>query len=501
VETEPIHSKFSVVARAQKENHPACNPKAASPPKPGRKVIPFLFRASFFLRRPFRKLTLGDRENKSPSDDCGAGRLSFRALKGRARGKSTNEWGDDPKIINRSQGLILGIITLSHVISSFSNLSIPPLTPFLQEELHLTYTQVGFLTSAFYTGVVCASIPAGWVTDLLGERRALALGLGIQGAFILSFATIHDLFIGGLFLFLAGIGYCSVNPATTKIVMTYFPSPGRATAMGIKQTGIPLGGILAALLLPGLAITFGWRISIVGVGLATGLFLCLPWFLMPSIPEVKSQRVQVRWVQLWEVFSNREILALSIMNLFLAGVQLSIVTYLVLFLKSNFFFSSILAGFYLAACQMGGTAGRVCWGLISDFLLKGKRKSTLLSISIIAAGQLFLLGRIGPDVPGVLIFLMIFLLGFTTVGFHGVLLSLLGELADRKLVGLTMGFSMTITFSGVILFPPFFGHIVDRLGSYTPAWDFLAWAYVAALLILIFLVREKQAETNTAGGI
>ncbi len=389
---------------------------------------------------------------------------------------------------------ILMVMTLSHTVSSFCNLSIPPLTPFLRDELHLTHAQVGMLMSAFYAGVVSASIPAGWLTDLLGERRALVFGLGIQGAFMTSFASIHTLLIGGLFLFLAGIGYCSVNPATTKVVMSWFPPQGRATAMGIKQTGIPLGGILAALALPGLALVFGWRTSIVFAGLTTCLFLLVPWLLMAPPPGIQSQRAPIRWGQLWEVFTNREILALSIMGIFLAGVQLSIITHLVLFLKSKFLFSSVLAGIYLAVSQAGGTAGRVGWGLISDFLVRGKRKSILLIIGIIAVGQLFLLGRMEPDKPGMFLFLIIVLLGFTAIGFHGVLLSFIAEQADHKLVGLAMGFSMTITFLGVILFPPFFGHLVDRLGSYTPAWDFLAISWVAALLILIFLVREKDMK-------
>jgi fucose permease len=70
---------------------------------------------------------------------------------------------------NPRLGIILTVMTLSHTIASFCNLSIPSLTPFLRNELHLTHAQVGMLMSFFYIGVVSASIFFGWTTDLMGE--------------------------------------------------------------------------------------------------------------------------------------------------------------------------------------------------------------------------------------------------------------------------------------------------------------------------------------------
>ncbi|HEX7372281.1 MAG TPA: MFS transporter, partial [Thermodesulfobacteriota bacterium] len=97
----------------------------------------------------------------------------------------------DERLKNPPLGSLLVVMTLSHTVTSFCNLSLPPLTPFLREELHLTHAQVGMLMSFFYIGVVSASIPFGWASDFLGERWALILGLGIQGLFMIGFAWIH----------------------------------------------------------------------------------------------------------------------------------------------------------------------------------------------------------------------------------------------------------------------------------------------------------------------
>jgi len=403
----------------------------------------------------------------------------------------------DEKRKNPSLGAILGVMTLSHTAASLGNLSLPPLSPFLRDELNLTHAQVGMLMSFIYTGVVSASILSGWLSDLLGERRTLILGLAIQGVFLVSFACTHTFLIAGILLFLAGIGYSSVNPATNKGVMRWFPAQGRATAMGVKQTGIPLGGILAASILPGIALPFGWRFSIVLVGLTTLMVIFAVRVWMPSTPPLRRERSPIFWTQFWEVVSNREILALSVMGIFLAGAQLSIVTHLVLFLKSEFLFSSVLAGIYLAVSQGGGIAGRVCWGLISDFVAGGRRKPVFLAIGIVAIIQLLFLGHLNRDeLEPAYLFLIILLAGFTTIGFHGVLYGLIVEAIRKEVVGLGTGFTLTITFLGVILFPPLFGHIVDRLGSYTRAWDMLVLSWIVALLILIFFVKEKRSERS-----
>ncbi len=393
-------------------------------------------------------------------------------------------------------GTILAVMTLAHTAVSFSNLSIPALTPFLREELHLTHAQLGMFISFFFSGVMAASIFFGWTSDLLGERRTLMLGLGIQGVFMIGFSLISSFTMGGLLLIMAGLGYSSVAPATTKGVIRWFSSQGRATAMGVKQTGIPLGGILAASILPGIALSFGWRFSVLlGAFLTLSAVFLVRIVIPPAAPFLRSP-AQNFWKQLHEVFSNRNIVAISVTGIFLAGVQLSLITHLVLFLKNKFFFSSVLAGMYLAGAQAGGMGGRIGWGLVSDFIAGGKRKLILLIIGGVAVFQLFLLSRIEADFSRGLLLLFIVLLGSTVIGYHGVLFGLLGEMVKKEIVGLATGFSLTITFLGILLFPPLFGYLVDKLGSYQQAWDLLAFSWVVAILILILFVKEKNQSAS-----
>ncbi len=401
------------------------------------------------------------------------------------------------KAQNPSLGIILLILTLSHTVISFSNLSIPALTPFLREELGLTHAQLGMFISFFFSGVAAASIFFGRTSDLLGERRTLMIGLGIQGVFMIGFSLISSFILGGLLLVMAGIGYSSVAPATTKGVMRWFSSQGRATAMGVKQTGIPFGGILAAAVLPGIALSLGWRFCVIlGALLTLSAVLLVRILIPPAVPSIRGP-AQNFWKQLYAIFSNRNIMAISIMGIFLAGIQLSLITHLVLFLKSKFSFSSVMAGMYLAGAQAGGMAGRIGWGLVSDFIAGGKRKLILVILGVAAVVQLFLLSRIEADFSRGFLLLFIFLLGSTNIGYHGVLFGLLGEVVEKEVVGLATGFSLTITFLGILLFPPLCGYLVDKLGSYNQAWDLLAFSWVAAILILLLFVQEKNQLAGT----
>ena len=97
------------------------------------------------------------------------------------------------------------------------------------------------------------SFPAGWLADRLGVRWTLLGGPGARRPRLRA----DDAGPGypGLLalVVLAGIGFGAVNPTSTKGVLAWFPARSRATAVGVKQAGFPLGGALGALTLPTLA--------------------------------------------------------------------------------------------------------------------------------------------------------------------------------------------------------------------------------------------------------
>ena len=167
---------------------------------------------------------------------------------------------------------ILGLICVSHIIGAAAQYGINTLAPFYKDELGLSRAQVGLFFSAFYLAMTGASFGTGWLADRFGVRRTTLLGhLGL-GLCTVAAALSPTFELACVSFFLAGCGYSFLNPASTIGVMGWFQRAERATAMGTKQTGVPGGGVLAALLAPTLVLVIGWRGALAALGVVNFFF-------------------------------------------------------------------------------------------------------------------------------------------------------------------------------------------------------------------------------------
>ena len=141
---------------------------------------------------------------------------------------------------------ILALVTSTHIIGASAQYGINTFAPFYQEELGLTRAQVGLFFTAFYIGMAGFSFTAGWLSDSLGVRKASCIGHVFAGTAVIFASSAQSFGWAFACFLLTGLGYSFLNPASTKAVLMWFRRQ-RATAMGIKQTGVPAGGVLTAL--------------------------------------------------------------------------------------------------------------------------------------------------------------------------------------------------------------------------------------------------------------
>ena len=168
------------------------------------------------------------------------------------------------------QWIILSILWFSHIVYFLNYLTVGTLAPLIQPELGLSSAQIGFLCSAITIGSMATQIPAGVLCDLIGVKWVMSLGLVVMGGASISMSWVHSYTGAFLVLMLLGLGIGCIQAPASKAIMTWFSSKGRATAMGIKQTGINIGGVLASILLPALALQFNsWRFSFRAAGFAS----------------------------------------------------------------------------------------------------------------------------------------------------------------------------------------------------------------------------------------
>ena len=378
------------------------------------------------------------------------------------------------------------MLLLAQISVAVGGLAIPPIIPFIQPWLGLTYAQVGSLMTCMYLGAMIVSLPAGGLTDRLGIKKMLLLSQVYTALAAVLFSLIGS-YWAALFCALAiGLGYGMVNPATTKGILVLVRQENRGLAMSAKQTGVPLAGAIAAAILPLLAIHFSWEASFVLTGAAIGLSALATYFLynsrhesiLPAFPASHSGQGGSE-----AIYRNRNILLLSISGALCSIAQASIGTYAILYLRDSQRIDLILAAFCLTLINIAGILGRVLWGIMSDRLFRGSRKFVLQLITALTLCLSLLLGLdIRPPLP--LLFFLFFLLGYSAFGWNGVFLAFGGELAGSQQAGRATGFIMTIVFLGNLSGPILFGKIIDATGGYRLAWIFLVVVMIVALYSL-----------------
>jgi len=386
-----------------------------------------------------------------------------------------------------SRWAALTLITLAHALGSFSVLAVAPLSPFLLDALQLSRAQVGLFLPAIYLGGVLMSLPAGWLTDRFGVRLTLVFGQALTGIMVGLAALSPDLpALLGL-LFLAGLGWSVLNPATGKAILEWFPPQERGLAMGVKQTGLTLGGIAAALILPPLTSLHGWRwamttaagASLLSAGLVGGAYRT-----PPGRPAAASSGTP-RLAEIGPFLLRPGLLVLFGSGLALSMVQSSVLSYLVLYAKEALGTTAVRAGRLLALAQAGGAAGRVGWGIVSDRLFGGRRRPGLVLTALIGAGAyvFFALGGLGTLTAA-----LAAVAGVGAFGWVGLYFALVAEVGGSRYAGLLTGVSVAFAWSGVLVGPPIFGLVLDATGSYRLPWLILS---AEAVLVAVALASLK----------
>jgi predicted MFS family arabinose efflux permease len=372
-------------------------------------------------------------------------------------------------------------------------LGIPAIATLIRDDLGLTLAQAGSFLSAYYIGPSLMSFPAGTMADQWGIKRTLILGQAVivGGLLTVSGAGSYPVLI--LLLIGAGFGYGMLNPTATTAVMAWSPLRQRATLVGLKQVGLPFGGALGAALLPVVALAIGWRLAIVlaaALLLLTAIASLLVYRDPPDLPPPSGGgRRAMR-----AVLASRDLWLVAISTLVFAGMQTVWMALLVLYLTDVVGLPVLVGSRYLALAQVAGMAGRVAFGLLSDYVFAGGRRAPLVLAGCGSALCSLLIAFTGPGTPALALAPLALVFGFVGIGWNGVQHTLMAEMAGPRAAGTAVGLGLAVSSLGVTLAPPLFGWCVEQLGSYRAPWIGLSLTMVGALLLIV-LVRERRRLT------
>lgn len=395
---------------------------------------------------------------------------------------------------------MLALMTAAHALGSMSALAVAPLAPFLLDALGLSRVQAGLFLPAVYLGGVLMSLPAGWLTERFGVRWPLAIGLAVSGSAVALGALAPALLALLALLVLGGFGFSILNPTTGRAVFDWFPPRERGLAMGVKQAGLTVGGIASALALPPLAVALGWRPALAAAGAAS--LACAA--LVAAIYRDGSGRAarplegRARLAHLGPVVRRPGVVVVLACGLALGITQSSVLAYVVLFARETFAMSSVEAARLLALAHLGGVAGRLGWGAVSDRAFGGRRRPGLTLNALIGAAGFALFALGGAISPAAAIAVAV-VTGMGAFGWVGLYFALMAEIGGARFAGLMTGLSVIFAWGGVLVGPPLFGALVEAAGSYRAGWLALAalsLAVAAVLPRLKPLVQRDQVRES-----
>jgi MFS family permease len=189
----------------------------------------------------------------------------------------------------RQDAQIIGLVSVAHLISHFSQLLLPPLFPWLKEALGASYTELGFLMTVFF-GVSCAvQAASGFWVDKYGPRPVLFMGLGLIGVAALGFSLVNS--YGGLLVFvvLAGVGNGVFHPVDYTLINKKVSAPRLGHAYSTHGLSGSLGWALAPAVLVPITMASSYRVALQVASAMAFAVLVLLWFkrkelVMPSDP-------------------------------------------------------------------------------------------------------------------------------------------------------------------------------------------------------------------------
>jgi len=390
---------------------------------------------------------------------------------------------------------ILALLMAAQTMANVGPLGIPSIAPLIREELGLSMAQAGSFLSAYYIGPSLMSLPAGWMADRWGVLATMVLGQAIIAAGLFTVAGTGSFPVLMLIMVCAGAGYGMLNPTTAKAVIAWFPRRQRATVVGLKQVGLPLGGAVGASIMPPLALWLGWRAAVALPASLIAALGVLTWLLYRDPPAAADAGAAVVGpASLRGVLANRDLWLVASATLVFAGMQTVWMSFLVLYLTEVVRVSLVHAGRYLVMAQLTGMAGRVIFGMLSDRLFGGRRRIVLVIAGVGSTACSFVMAGTGPGTGSWVLAPLALCFGFFGIGWNGVQHTLMAELVGPRGAGTAIGLGLAISSFGVTICPPIFGLAAEWLGGFAGPWAGLG-VIMAATLCLLIPVREGRMDT------
>ncbi len=349
---------------------------------------------------------------------------------------------------------------------------------------------VGTIVSLVYFTAMIAGLPSGLFIARFGAQRVFQVTLFFSAGGIL-LLTLADPLWGLLGVLLLGLSTAPMNPAGSHVLSRVSPPKWQPLIFSIKQCGTPGGGMLASAILPPLIVLYDWRTALYVLPTFALTAILLSAFAGVGPHEPPRQGRGVRFADIVAslrfVWSDRIQRGHALAGMAFAGCQLSLSTYLVVYLWRELGMAPELAGAIAAINHVSGIVARIILGFVAGRWMSSRTILPLLAF-VMAAG-LVLLGTSDGSWPPVFFFLIATILGIGGNGWVGLFLSEIALLAPKGRAADATSGNQFFMYGGIVIGPSLASAILTGSDSYAILFTIFALFVTVAGLWLYKVTR------------
>ncbi len=374
---------------------------------------------------------------------------------------------------------VLALFTAAMIAASFIVVAVGTLLPYIgqafpQERAHLSFLVTALLFGAFLTNAV-----GGAATDRFGDKAVLIVCGAAMGISLIAASTIESFWWVAAWFVVYGMAFAGINPVGSHAILFFFKPDERGVAMGIRQMGMPLGGVLGAIVISICGDLYGYRaaLGITGALVLIITISCAVLYREPKELLGKPIRAGVLFKDMLRMGREPRLIFITLLCIVLFTAQIALMGFFPLTLVREAHVSAGFASLVFVITQFAAAAARLLWGWASDRIFHGGRIVPMaISCILCALSALAVAAVAGMPIPvlaGVAV-----ALGFSAEGWFGLAIVAIAEVGGEEHAGSALGFALTWVFAAGVIAPALFQWLMQSAGA--PA----AWHALAILTLL-----------------
>ncbi len=389
------------------------------------------------------------------------------------------------------------LVGFGHGITHLYQMVLPPLYPILRQELALSYTQLGMVTTGMAISFAASQIIAGPLSDRIGRKYLLMAGHFLFAAAIAACGLVST-FWPLLFLqLLGGIGGSVFHPVGVALLTDVVPVDKRGKAMGIHGAGAMFGTALAPVTMVYLTVLFNWRFAMIVAGLLgiVSLPLLAAYLVEPSRAVKAEPGGSEAGGDRAYPFATLALLILLMIWTTRAVANRAYQAFLPTFLVSRYDLGLELSGVFATIYWIFAAFAMMLGGYLAD---RYHRYLLLWITSIMAMISLAVMLVATPDI-GNIIYLNLFLLGMFTFMGAPAFFSIYSEGMSKARSGAFYSLGFTVAFGISSVVPGAMGWITDRFNAAVSFYP--ALALLAITVAIIPVLWRMRAPLGYQGDV